>query len=239
MSSSYLIIGNGRLANHLKHYFDVLSVNFKTWYRGAEGITALEKLLAEKRIVLLAISDSAIASFVSAHLSNYHFPIVHFSAAMKVTGTMAFHPLMTFSKDLYDPSLYIKIPFVGSEPKETFKKLFPKWDNSYYQIAPQDMAYYHALCVLGGNLTCFLIKNYLEEMEKRFEISSDVSLRYIRQVFENLSEDPENSLTGPLVRQDWKTIHQNQQALLGEESPLSDLYDSFVRSYERSLKKRD
>ncbi|HYD18715.1 MAG TPA: DUF2520 domain-containing protein [Patescibacteria group bacterium] len=64
----YLIIGNGRLARHLCHYFSLLKIkDYSKWDR-SQPIERLHELATGATHILLAIKDSAIEPFIDEHL---------------------------------------------------------------------------------------------------------------------------------------------------------------------------
>lgn len=66
----YLIIGNGRVARHLCHYFSLLKIKqFSQWDR-SQSLERLHELATDATHILLAIKDSAIEQFIDAHLTD-------------------------------------------------------------------------------------------------------------------------------------------------------------------------
>lgn len=254
--TSYLIIGSGRVARHLQHYFYLLK-EFKlnsekqsshsdsrpiseptsstysssawildTWDRAQDPLALTRKIEAADHI-LLAISDDALESFYYKHLDGLEKICVHFSGAKQIPNTVAAHPLMTFGHDLYDLDFYQKIHFVMTGASD-LQEAIPDFMNSSSVLFSAEKAKYHALCVIGGNFTNLLISKMLQEFEA-YDIPLEASRLYIDKVIENVFADRGHSLTGPLARKDLQTIRANLSAL--KSDPYEEIYESFVKAY--------
>lgn len=66
----YLIIGNGRVARHLAHYFSLLKIKTVTQWDRSQPLPRLLELATGATHILLAIKDDAIEPFIDAHLSE-------------------------------------------------------------------------------------------------------------------------------------------------------------------------
>lgn len=221
---SYLIVGNGRLAKHLINYFDLLGIEFLHFHRGS--IADLSEIAKKSTHVLLAISDGAISQFYNEHPQIHDKIIVHFSGANGFPFAYGAHPLMTFTQNLYGVEEYKKVFFIVEKSDKNFSEILPGLTNKYFEIPKEKKAYYHALCVLGGNFSVVLWKKMLNEFETRLGISREAMWPYLEKVLTEFMRDPENSLTGPVSRGDWKTIEKNLESLKG---------DSFRPIYEAVL----
>lgn len=227
----YLIIGRGRLARHLARYFDLLSIPNRIWYRELSP-EVLQIWAQEASKILIAIPDKEIeALIISANLPQDK--TVHFSGALNTPLAHKIHPLMTFAHELYGIDDYLKIPFVGVKGKASLKDLIPELDNSYYEIEEDQFALYHALCVLSGNGTVVLWQNVIEAFAKSFDLPREILTPYMERIFVNLSQHPEDALTGPWSRGDQKTIEKNQSAL--EATSLLNVYQSLSQSLPQGV----
>lgn len=241
--TSYLIIGSGRVARHLQHYFFLLKEHqlnsekkssnetsktwtLDTWDRAQDPLALARKIEAADNI-LLAISDDALENFYHKNIDGLDKICVHFSGAKQIPNTIAAHPLMTFDHDLYDFNFYRKIHFVMTGADD-LQEGIPDFENSSSVLFSAEKAKYHALCVLGGNFTNLLISKMLQEFEA-FDIPLEASRLYIDTVVENVFADRGHSLTGPLARKDLQTIHANLKAL--KSDPFEEIYEAFVKAY--------
>jgi phosphoglycerate dehydrogenase-like enzyme len=63
----YGVIGNGRLAKHLLHWFGAMGLRVRNWSRAVEGrAVPVEVQLEAADVILLAIKDDAIDDFILA-----------------------------------------------------------------------------------------------------------------------------------------------------------------------------
>src|SRR5580658_6221456 len=107
----YLLVGNGRLARHLRFYFSSLHLTVDTWHR-PESIAALHEKITHATHILLLISDRAIDEFCREHLLQSTAIKIHCSGSLNSPYAYGAHPLMTFSHDLYEHDRYQTIPFI-------------------------------------------------------------------------------------------------------------------------------
>lgn len=221
----YLIIGNGRVARHFRHYLSLLGLAVAQWSR-SESPLQLKALLPGATHVLVLVSDQAIEPFIAAHLQDSAALKVHFSGALATPLAFGAHPLMTFSAGLYSLDKYQSIPFVVDEGAPPFADLLPGLPNPHVTLAPELKAKYHALCVLAGNFSCLLWQKFFAALESELHLPQSTGHAYLRQQMENLLADPAAAFTGPLARGDRGTIEKNLSALAGD--PFQRIYQSFV-----------
>lgn len=210
-----LLVGDGRLARHMRHYFSELNIDFFTWSRRENSITELQDSLSQVKRVMLMITDSQIASFIKTHVLNKYEELIvmHCSGAAEVDGAISVHPLQTFTKTLYAIEEYQKIPFIIERCDYSFNELLPGLSNPHYFIDSSRKAYYHALCVMANNFTTILWQKYFTAMSSEFGIEKKDLLPILKKTCENLSSDDSNVLTGPIARKDTETINRNLNAL--------------------------
>lgn len=223
---NYLIVGRGRFARHLAHYFKLEKINFRQWHRDMD-IELLLLWSLECNRILLAITDREIEAFIIRN-SIPQSKALHFSGALNTTYADKLHPLMTFSDTLYTRDDYRQIPFVGPKGKATLAQLIPELKNPFYQILPEQFALYHALCVVSGNGTVVLWQNVMAAFENTLGLPKEVLQPYIERIFLNILENPNQALTGPWVRNDVSTIEKNKNAL--DKSTLLNVYKALSES---------
>jgi len=222
------IVGDGRVARHLSHYFTLLGIPMRVWSRRTSTDAPVEAL-APCRTVLLLIRDSAIEPFVAAWPGLKEHRLVHCSGSLMTSAADCVHPLMTFAPGLYDLETYRRIPFVLDAGGRALDDLLPGVPNPWFTIAPQDRPLYHALCVMAGNFTTLLWRELFTRFEDRFGIPGSAAQPFLAQTAKNLAADASHALTGPLARRDADTIAANLRALDGDR--LKDIYAAFVRVY--------
>ena len=229
----YGLVGSGQLAHHLAHYFHLLHIPFVQWSRTSK--VPLDQKLKDCSHVLILITDSQIESFIQTHQKALSSKIlVHCSGATFTPLAIGVHPLMTFSRKLYDEQTYRRIHFVMDSLTHPFSTVMPRIPNTYSAIGPAQKAKYHALCVMAGNFSTLLWHVFFTYMKDHFGISKSQALIYLHQTFDNIAK-LENSLTGPLQRRDQKTIDLNLQAL--EKDPqLYDIYKAFIALHHKQMR---
>ncbi len=226
----YLIIGDGRVARHFRHYFSLLQILFTVWSR-KNPLELLAKLLKESSHVLILISDQAIDIFIAQyqHLTQAH--LIHFSGSLISKYAHGTHPLMTFSENLYSLEEYLKISFVIDENCPDFKNILPGLSNRHFRLPVALKTKYHALCVLAGNFSCLLWKKLFYHFEKEFNLPESAAHPYLLQQTKNLIMNSTTALTGPLTRNDTATIEKNLAAL--SDDPFQELYANFLACYQQ------
>lgn len=225
----YLIIGSGRLAQHLSQYFYLSDLKFKNWSRSSHNSYQLEIFLKSSDIIILAISDDSIEGFIKQNPVITNKTLIHCSGCLSFKDVIGVHPLMSFSKELYDYNTYQDISFTIDSNLDDFKKIFPTFKNAFYVIPKEHKPYYHALCVMSGNFTTIIWSKLFRELESRFNIPKEASFSYLKVITNNLLSDYKKSLTGPLARRDMKTINLNLTAL--NKDSFLPIYQAFVNSF--------
>ena len=235
----FAIIGGGRLARHMYHYFSLLDLPCSVWARDADCVIntshernseqRLREVIEPASHVLLAVSDAGITDVLKQYPFLHEKTLVHCSGAFSYPGIAGAHPLMTFGHDLYTLDQYRQIPFVLESGYE-FDDLLPGLPNPHHAIAAEDKARYHALCVMAGNFSQILWGAATDRFAEMGLPASSLQ-PYLQQVVSNFIQDPESALTGPLSRGDHQTVNRNLTALAAD--PLEPVYQSFVELHRR------
>ena len=228
--ASYLVIGNGRLARHFRHYFSLLNIPTQSWHRG-QSLAELQTQVAQASHILLLISDDALQGFINEHLQASKALIIHCSGSRVCEGAYGVHPLMTFGGQLYDLAAYQQIPLLIDHGAPELTELLPGLNNPHQRLHTSKKAQYHALCVLAGNFSCMLWQKLFSDFEQELNLPKELAHPYLKQQMQNLLMAPESALTGPVARQDHKTIAKNLEALTND--PFQEVYESFVRCYNK------
>lgn len=234
INSSVLLIGSGRLARHLQHWNSLLEKpnSILTWDR-SQSPEQLKSELNKCNIVWLAISDSAIVEFYENFLLNSGKTVVHFSGALNDKRILSAHPLMSFPKDLLPNEVYPQIHFVING-FDKLQQALPEFNNSFSHVGADNKTLYHALCVLSGNFPQ-LLWNEVSQTMKQLDIPEKALDLYIKQITANYLQYKQNALTGPIVRNDQKTITDNLHAL-HKNSKLQNIYNTFNNEFNKSGK---
>lgn len=226
-----LLIGSGRMANHLKHWNSLLDQpNRLLFWNRSQDTETLNKNLNQCDLIWLAISDSAIIPFFEEYLKNSKKAAVHFSGALSDERLLCTHPLMSFPQSLLPNDVYAKIHFVVNGV-EKLQEALPGFTNAFSALSSDKKSLYHALCVLAGNFPQLLWNEATREM-KNLNLPQEALDLYIDQITKNYLLTKEKSLTGPLVRKDYVTIEKNISALHDAEK-LKNIYITFTKEFSR------
>jgi predicted short-subunit dehydrogenase-like oxidoreductase (DUF2520 family) len=231
-----VLIGDGRLARHLRRYFQQLNLNHTIWSRRMEAeecCPALALLVQSDTRALLAISDRAVEPFIRAHPELREAVRVHFSGRLASALAIGAHPMFSFAGTFYDRELYERIPFVIDQGSPPLASLIPGLPNPCFFIAPEQRERYHALCVLAGNFTTLLWRKLFFELDTELGMPRQQALPYLVSIMRGLAGTGA-PLSGPLSRGDQTTLRHNLAALKGD--PFEQVYGAFVSAYEQQGK---
>lgn len=217
---TYGLIGRGRVATHLARYFEFEGLTTIPWHRGVDDDP--ESVLREADVILLAISDEAIAGFPSDHPALCDRPMVHFSGSLTIDGVAGLHPLMTFGPETYDLETYRRIPFITERGGAGFRELFPSLGNPSEAIDPELKPLYHALCVLAGNFTTILWAKTMRDFEDKLGLPRELLNPYLERTTANTLLQGDDALTGSLARGERSTIERDLEGLAGD--PFRGVY---------------
>lgn len=232
----YALLGDGRLARHLRHYLQLEGHACSGWARNprsdfnshahTDAEARLRATVAPASHVILAVADDALAPLLKRYPFLHQHRLIHCAGALSLPGVAGAHPLMTFGAELYELEDYRAIPFMV-EAGHDFASLFPGLPNPHHAIAAEDKAEYHALCVMAGNFPQVLWRAVGGRLADGPGVPREALAAYLGRALENFLADPEGALTGPLARGDNATLERNLAAL--GQDPLAELYRSFVR----------
>lgn len=232
-----LLLGRGKLARHLHHYFHLIDFQHKHYdlpIRDELGDEEIDRKLKAVNAIWIMVSDQAIAPVlekVKKRLlelgedpNRYHF--VHSSAATEVAGMSTLHPLMSFGESLYSIEQYRDIPFAIFDGENKSKPLPYPLPNPHFWVPQERRALYHACAVMMSNLPVLLWSEVAKTVERKLDAHTDVFHPILKQTLDNFIAHGASALTGPIARNDQATIDKNLQAIEG--TPLHSIYQSFL-----------
>ncbi len=233
----HLLIGNGRLARHLSHYFTLEGISFSKWIHArqcnhelAEIIRASEKPVTH---IWVLISDDAIPEIVEwINALGVQAQILHASGAKVIKGARSVHPLMTFGTELYSLDSYQRIPFVVEPLYDgvSIEEILGGLKNAAVFLPPEKRTLYHSLVSASGNFPALLWVDVFERFEKDLSLPREILAPFLFQTLTNVIRSGERAVTGPLVRGDFSTIRAHEAALAG--TPLGELYAAFLKYFK-------
>lgn len=224
----YLIIGNGRTAQHMRFYLAHLGHSIEDWHYTTHSSDQLKSLAAWSDRTLILIKDSVMEEFVENFSFLRNSKTIHFSGALDIPGLANAHPLISFSHDLFDLEFYKRIPFAifGADPI-ALTTLLPGLPNPSFIIPKNQKALYHGLCVTSGNFTVLLWQIIGKTFLENLGVTSTQLIPYLESVTSNLKTQWDNALTGPIARRDSKTLLKNYSAI--KDTSLKELFEAHVR----------
>lgn len=225
----YTILGDGRVARHLSHYFDLLQIPYKTWARKTHSESELPKIISSSEVVFILLKDAVIESFVKEHSFLREKRLIHFSGSLIIKGVSGMHPLMSFAEALYCLEEYQKIPFVVEKGSLTFTDIFPTLKNASFELEKEQKALYHAYSVMAGNFSSLLWKMMFEGFETKLQLPREMIFPYLDQITKNLKHDASKALTGPLIRKEKEVVQKHLELL--KDSSEREIYQAFVKAY--------
>jgi predicted short-subunit dehydrogenase-like oxidoreductase (DUF2520 family) len=228
-----LLIGRGRAALHLDHYFKSLGLVTSLWHY-SEPVSKLVHSVSAARSIFFLVPDKQIPLVLEAHreiLTTKAGSLFHCSGALTHPEIRTLHPLMTFPKALFPSEFYPKIAFTTTQAFG-WHEIDSKIANPLIHISEDQQALYHAQCVLAANMTHLLWINFSHEMQ-RLGFTPAHLAPYLDRISKNYMSLGSEALTGPLVRQDEQTLEKNLKALEGD--PFHEVYSSFVTAYQQKI----
>ena len=246
----YLLIGDGRLAKHLSHYFHNLGIEHSRWARKMDSQERLKSLLQNSDVVMIAISDTAIAEFAqlvhkmasdhtaakaaAPNTADQKKTLIHFSGLQSFEGIHGFHPLASFTQALWDESQYRDLCFVSEKGGASFSAVFPGLSNPSFSIEKSAKPLYHALAALAGNGSVLLWNKFLQGLEE-LGLPKEVAFPYIQSVTRNLLSDGPQALTGPISRNDSRALSIHKREL--KDDPYWNVYEALIAAAAPNLHK--
>ena len=207
-------------------------LSHQQWSRAQQTTEQLQDHLKTATHVLVLISDDAIEPFIIAHRphNHSHQTWIHCSGSLTTQYAIGAHPLQTFpSTPLYTLELYQQIPFIIDPTDKAFDAYLPGLPNPSYTIDLSNKAYYHAMCVLANNVSTLLWQKFYQEMQQRFGIDQRDLQPFLISTLNNIKDNPDNALTGPIARRDHNTLKRNATALQGDA--FESIFNAVVQTF--------
>lgn len=250
-------MGAGRVAHHLAHVLSqhhqivqIYSRTLATAQTLATQVNAtatmnIAELNPEIDLVIIAVSDQAIASVISnVHQQLPKVLIVHTSGSTDIevlaqihARAGVFYPLQTFSLDRDIPWLDTPI-FVEAKSEDDLvllDELANQLSTRVYSYTSAQRLSLHLAAVFACNFT-----NYCYDMAKQIVDSQhvDFSLLYpliLETANKVLNNDPKQMQTGPAMRGDQNILKMHEQMLQkAQREDLKNIYQLMSRQILQS-----
>lgn len=234
-----LVIGSGRLAHHLQFFYQCYGIESLSWSRQQygdltteQGRSQLTHLVEESSCALIAISDAQLAAFIQSASFPLNYPFAHCSGALHLEGVQGFHPLMTFSWDLYASEIYKKIPWICAD-EESYKNrslFFSDIPMSLHKIYPAQKLLYHSLCSLLVATINLPWTESFKIFEQELSLPKEVLFPIFDRIVQNVKEVGRDGLTGPIARNDTHLLAKQLKAL--ETVHLDGIYSELIAQHQ-------
>ncbi len=208
-----------------------------------------QRIVENSDLILLSIKDDDLMKFyrevkdidfkgrVLAHTSGLLTSEIFKRYIVYKKDCASFHPAQTFPKVSYRNNHYLKGIYFGIEGGERASKLLKniskRLGSNNIILNKNKKSLYHLGCVISSN---FMIANFyiLKEFSSAFGISEKRFYNVLKPLFtqtaENLhKEGVLGSLTGPIIREDIRTIQAHLDLLHGK-------FPKFVEYYKMTSK---
>lgn len=238
------VIGVGRVAEHLVTALYEKGIEIVGIY-GRDKLEA--KALAAKvkspiiedvstrinaDLILLAITDDAIAEVANMLHANKRSMVAHTSGAVPMTDMpeklrrAVFYPLQSFSKD--KKIIWENVPFCieaeNDEDINALGDLAERLSKRVYVLSSDQRKTLHLAAVFANNFANLMFE-FSEELLAKADIDHSIMHPLILETANKvLMQSASQSQTGPASRGDVETI-KTHQSLLGEDSNYRKVYD--------------
>lgn len=241
------LIGAGRVAHHLAHVLNAQHQIVQIYSRsldkaqhlaaqiGAEAIAEVEQLHSDLDLLIIAVSDQAIAQVIQEiHHDLNHVLIVHTSGSTKLdvlqqhhARSGVFYPLQTFSLereiDWSETPLFIEAAF--AEDQQLLMTLANSLSKRVYAYSSEQRLSLHLAAVFACNFS-----NYCYDMAKQVVDAEQVDFNLLQPLILETAQkatqnDPKQMQTGPAMRQDQNILQMHQQMLAqAQRADLAEVY---------------
>jgi predicted short-subunit dehydrogenase-like oxidoreductase (DUF2520 family) len=229
----FALVGQGRVGRAFAAYLKARQLPFIVLER-KEIFSLAPSEASSLRAVLLAISDPSIAEIANKLNKIYlETPLVHFSGSIRSDAAIGFHPLYYFTNRTLSVEEFEMIPFV-SDPggAGVFRQLFCEFQNPVVEVTRDKDAFYHALCVLLGNLPLLIQDRSARLLSQHYGLPPEACIPFLQSLLKNFAESakmPASSLVaGPVARRDELSTQAHLKAV-STDPFLSSLYRILVQ----------
>lgn len=242
------LIGAGRVAHHLAKVLmpdhQIVNIYSRSFDKAtdlaqavdAKAVSHFSQLSADVDLVIIAVSDQAISSVISA-LTEYlpNVLIVHTSGStsLSVLSTQharagVFYPLQTFSLereiDWSNTPLFVEA--VEQADLQLLQRLAESLSQRVYSYSSAQRLSLHLAAVFACNFSnyCYdMAKQVVDAEQVDFSLLSPLILETAQKATQN---DPKQMQTGPAMRQDQNILQMHQQML--EQAQRADLAEVYT-----------
>lgn len=206
-------------------------------------------ILSNSDMIVISVNDDEISAvakkirFIS--LSRKKIFLVHTSGALtskilKPSGfsdsdIASFHPIQTFKSISYSNMNLLKNIYFGIEggknAVQALKSILKFLESKYILLNHKDKILYHIICVFASN---FIVANFflIKKLSVNLQIEEKKIIKALLPLSKTTLENIGNygiykSITGPVSREDWKTVNSHLLKLKSLNPDISSFYKKF------------
>lgn len=207
--------------------------------------SSIPEFPASSKVILVAVPDHKLKAVLAAISCNPVTIVAHTAGSIgmdvfpaKISRKGVFYPLQTFSKDRNVDFTNIPLLIESSDEKtfETLSLIAGSLSSSVYGVSTPQRRMLHLAAVFANNFTNHMLVQGREIAMKAgfpFEILTPLIQETISKALES---GPENSQTGPAIRNDRNTIEKHLE-LLSFSPELQRIYNDLTVSIAEYHKK--
>ncbi len=250
---SFTIVGAGKVGTTIAlllnkklkfDYFIDRLVNQEYENLTNKKITTINPII-NSDLIFITVPDNYIKS-VAQELKIEGDPlIIHFSGALPASeisldyDKLSLHPMMSIAYPKIAAQDF-KNHFITLQGEkraiDRFKPFISLFSDNYLFVTEEEKIKYHLAAVFSNNFSTILTSiatKLLQNDNISQEKALEIVLPLLNDSFKNLNyqKDLKNSLTGPLVRKDSKTIEKHLSIL--KDNDAKDIYSSFKNYFEK------
>ena len=198
------------------------------------------KSAAPYHLLILAVSDDAIAS-LSAQLPPHQDTLVVHTSGVHNADTISsqhprrgvLYPLMSFSESA--PVSTYRVPYCVETSQSGDEKLLRSFlqylGGQFFSVEPEQKPYLHLAAVLSQNFSNHLF-HLAQELLQKQQLSFQLLMPLLKSSLERVEKyNPQEVQTGPAVRGDQKTIEKHLSLLPDEDT--RKLYRAITQSIQK------
>lgn len=250
-------LGDGKVASALcqKLYdteYNIVNVSSRNEKRGKELAAKVAAFWSNQfsfgsdvDVIIVSVSDNALTDVLNNIQCNENTIIVHtagsygldlFPKKMKNVGV--FYPLQTFSqgREIDFDGLPFLLETSNDHVNEVLTKIVDSLGSISYKCDIEHRKFIHLAAVFSCNFVNHMLtsgKEILQQSGLPFDIFEHLVHETVNKAFEN---GPENSQTGPAIRNDINTLKMHEE-LLSFDPKQREIYSVITKSISETYNK--
>jgi hypothetical protein len=228
--ASFAILGRGRVGRAWAAYLETKGHCVQVFTRDdLYPKLATPLIQTHFKAIFLAVSDTSLPEVSSLLIdAGIKAPLLHFSGSLSLWGTLALHPLYSFTEREISFEEMEEIPLIVNPSEgDRAQALLTGFKNPIIELKQSKDALYHALCVCVGNIPANIQAHSLQLLEEDFGLPLEAVAPFLVSLILNLGESEKSA--GPLARRDLFTLKKHLEALDTKSDYLKTAYQEMIR----------